>query len=86
MGAFHKLGIDTGGVFRIDGLGATSAPVFKAKKFACRALKTRGARTELRLIYAYVKSEDRIDLIEIYVKGAQETENRERILKYYKRR
>jgi hypothetical protein len=86
LGAFHKLGIDTGGVFRIDGLGATIAPVFKVKKFACRALKTRGARTGLRLIYAYVESEDRIDLIEIYIKAAQETEDRERILKYYKRR
>lgn len=86
LGAFHKLDIDTGGISRIDGLGATTAPVFKVKKFACRALKTWGARTGLRLIYAYVESEDQIDLIEIYFKASREIEDRKRILKYYQRR
>jgi len=86
LGAFHKLGTDTGGVSRIDGLGATTAPVFKVKKFACRALKSKGARTGLRLIYAYVETEDRIDLIEIYFKASRGTEDRKRILKYYQRR
>jgi len=86
LGALHKLGIDTGGVFRIDDLGDTTAPVYKVKKFACRSLKTKGARTGLRLIYAYVESEDRIDLIEIYFKADKENEDRKRILEYYKRR
>jgi hypothetical protein len=70
------LGIDTGGVFRIDDLGETTAPVFKVKKFACRALKNKGSRTGLRLIYAYIESEDRIDLIAIYIKADKETEDR----------
>ena len=86
LGAFHKLGLDTGGVFRVEDLGDTTAPVFKVKKFACRALKSKGSRTGLRLIYAYVETEDRIDLIEIYIKADKETEDRERIRKYYKRR
>jgi mRNA-degrading endonuclease YafQ of YafQ-DinJ toxin-antitoxin module len=86
LGAFHKLGLDTGGVFRVEDLGDTTAPVFKVKKFACRTLKSKGSRTGLRLIYAYVESEDRIDLIEIYIKADKETEDRERIRKYYKRR
>ncbi len=76
LGALHKLGIDTGGVFRIDDLGQTTAPVFKVKKFACRALKNKGSRTGLRLIYAYIESEDRIDLIAIYIKADKETEDR----------
>jgi hypothetical protein len=84
LGAFHKLGLDTGGVFRIDGLGDSTAPVYKVKKFACRALKNKGSRTGLRLIYAYIESEDRIDLIEIYIKSDKENEDRKRILKYYK--
>jgi hypothetical protein len=84
LGAFHKLGLDTGGVFRIDDLGDTTAPVYKVKKFACRALKSKGARTGLRLIYAYFEPEDRIDLIEIYIKSDREIEDRKRILKYYK--
>jgi hypothetical protein len=86
LGAFHKLDIDTKSLFRIDDLGETTAPIYKAKKFACRSLKTKGARTGLRLIYAYIESEDRIDLIEIYLKADKEVEDRKRILEYYKRR
>jgi hypothetical protein len=86
LGAFHKLGLDTGGVFRTDDLGDTTAPVFKVKKFACRSLKHKGSKTELRLVYAYDETEDRIDLIEIYIKADNETEDRKRILKYCKRR
>lgn len=82
--AVHILGLDTGGVFRIADLGPTTAPVFKAKKFACRAMKYKGARTGLRLIYVFVESENRIDLLEIYSKADKETEDRDRILSYYK--
>ena len=85
LGAFHKLGIDSGGVFRIDDLGDTTAPIYKVKKFACRSLKTKGSRTGLRLIYAYIESEDRIDLIEIYFKADKETDadrKRNRLTRY----
>lgn len=64
-------------------LGETTAPVFKVKEFACRGLKSKGARTGLRPIYAYPESEDRIDLIEIFSKADKDTEDREKILKYY---
>jgi mRNA-degrading endonuclease RelE of RelBE toxin-antitoxin system len=79
---FHKLELDTG-IVRIEGLGRTRLPVFKAKKFACRSLKGKGARSGIRVIYAFDKDQDRIELIEIYVKSDQESEDRERIRKYY---
>jgi hypothetical protein len=72
-------------VFRTADLGETTAPVFKVKKLACRSLKTKGVRAGLRLIYAYIESEDRIDLIKIYFKADKEIEDRKRIFKYYKR-
>ena len=55
----------------------------KARKFACKALKGKGAASGIRLIYAYYEREDIIEFIEIYYKGSQENEDRERILRHY---
>ncbi|MBI5804578.1 hypothetical protein HZA73_00880 [candidate division TA06 bacterium] len=67
----HKQGIDNGGIFQIPGLGLEHPPVCKVKKFACKSLKGKGAQSGLRLIYAYFKDEDRIELVEIYYKEKQ---------------
>ncbi len=85
LAVFHKLNIDNRGTFRIDDLGDLACSVFKTKKFACRSLKGKGAKTGLRLIHAYFETEDRIDLVEIYYKGDKENENRKRILEHYRR-
>lgn len=57
--------------------------VVKVKKITCRALKGRGANSGLRLIYEYKESEGKIVLVEIYFKGADESENKERLQSYY---
>jgi hypothetical protein len=80
--AFHKLHQDVG-IVSIAGLGKTRLPILKVRKVACRSLKGRGARTGLRLIYAFDVMKDRIELIEIYFKADQENEDRSRIKKYY---
>jgi len=80
---YHKLGTDNGGIFRIPRLPFEEPAVYKVKKFACRSLKGRGANSGLRLIYAFFRTEDRIDLIELYFKGDKENEDRYRILAYY---
>lgn len=80
----HKQGIDNKGTFRIPGLGFESPPVFKVKKFACKSLKGKGAQSGLRLIYAYFKDDDRVELIEIYFKEKQYTDcDKERIKRFY---
>ena len=80
---YHKLKKDNREVFLIPGLGIENPKIYKAKKFACRSLKGRGAQSGIRVIYGYFEEEDRIELIEIYYKGDKENENRERIVKYY---
>lgn len=82
---YHKLKIDNRGVFQIPGLQIEEAKIYKAKKFASRSLKGKGARSGIRVIYAYFEKKDRIELIEIYYKEDKEDEDRERILKYYKK-
>jgi mRNA-degrading endonuclease RelE of RelBE toxin-antitoxin system len=77
--AFHKLDIDTGGIFRLQGLGFEEPAVYKVKKFACRSLKGKGNQTGLRLIYSYLSEADRVVLIELYYKGDKDNEDRARI-------
>src|SRR5690242_1288459 len=69
LSAYHKMGIDNGGILRISDAKIEQPKIYKAKKFACRALKGRGVKSGIRITYAYFDQEDRIDLIEIYFKG-----------------
>ena len=82
---YHKLEIDNRGIFRINDLGIKYPEIYKAKKFTCRSLKGKGVDSGIRIIYAYFKNEDKIELIEIYYKQDKENEDRERIFRYYKR-
>ncbi len=81
---FHKLGIDNKGIWHISDLDIQSPEIYKVKKFACRSLKGKGVNSGIRVIYAYFKEEDKIELIEIYYKGDKENEDRKRIFNYYK--
>ncbi|MDA8242000.1 MAG: hypothetical protein M0Z67_16745 [Nitrospiraceae bacterium] len=83
MNVLHKQNLDSGAILRISDLGIHSPDIYKAKKFACKALKGKGVQSGIRIIYAYDKEEDRVEFIELYYKGDKEGEDRERILKYY---
>lgn len=83
LNSYHKLKIDSRGIFHIADLGIQSPKIYKAKKFACRSLKGKGAHSGIRVVYAYFENVDKIEFIEIYYKGDKENEERERILKYY---
>jgi len=80
---FHKLGIDNKGCVRISDLGISYPEIYKARKFACRSLKGKGAASGIRIIYAYYKNEDIIEFIEIYYKGDKPVEDRKRIFNGY---
>ena len=85
LNAFHKQNIDSRAIFYISNLGIHSPKIFKAKKFACKALKGKGAQSGIRVIYAYHEEKDWIAFVEIYYKGDKENEDRERILRNYKK-
>lgn len=65
----------------VSGLGI-EANVIKVRRIACRAMKYKGSKTGLRLIYCYKKSSEEILFIELYFKGDKENEDRERILRW----
>lgn len=77
--AFHKLDQANVGIVPIADLGISNPKVYKATKFACKALKGRGAASGIRVVYAYYPEEDRILFIEMYFKADQANEDRERI-------
>lgn len=83
LNAFHKQNIDSRVIFHISDLGIRSPKIYKARKFACKALKGKGAQSGIRVIYAYHEDEDWIEFIEIYYKGDKESEDRERIKRCY---
>jgi len=82
---FHKLNIDNNSCEQIENIGITNPNVYKVKKFACKALKGKGVQSGIRIIYSYFYREDKIEFIEMYYKGDKENENRERIIKIYKK-
>jgi len=80
---YHKHNMDNHGIVPIEGLGIHNPKIFKVLKFACKSLKGKGAHSGIRITYSYFSVEDRIEFIEIYYKGDQENEDKERIKDYY---
>ena len=85
MNLFHKQNINSQAIFHIYDLGIQSTKIYKVKKFACKALKGKGVQSGIRVIYAYDEEKDRVEFIEIYYKGNKESENRDRIMKYFRK-
>jgi len=68
---------------QISDLGIEEPKIIKVISFACKALKGKGRRSGIRVIYAYFSDAQRIEFTEIYFKGNKALEDRERIAKHY---
>lgn len=81
---YHLKRVNNQSVFPIQGFCTETIQVCKIKKFACKALKGRGSKSGIRVIYAFHCKNYKVDFIEIYFKGEKENEDRERIEDYLK--
>ena len=79
----HKQNAETSAIVQISDLGILIPKIYKVRKFACKALKGKGAMSGIRIIYAHYEEEDIIEFIEMYYKEDRENEDRERIFRYY---
>ena len=71
-------------VVRISEL-RTGTEIYKVKHFRCAAMKGKGARSGIRIIYVYLPEKKKIEFVEIYYKEKDDRDcDRERIRKYYK--
>ena len=78
----HLNNINKRAIFQIPNFCTAEVKICKLKKFACKALKGRGAQSGIRIIYAYHVSTNTIDFIEMYFKGESENEDKEKIKQY----
>lgn len=82
---FHDQKIDSKSIFEINGVGnSEELQFFKVKKFQCKSLKGRGAKSGIRVIYAFFPKENFVIFLQIYFKGKQDNEDRRRIEKFIK--
>ncbi len=78
----HK--INNNSIFPIEGLCGDGYTSNKVRKFACRALKGRGANSGIRVIFVFQEDIAKVTFIEIYHKSDKENENKERIKDFIK--
>lgn len=79
----HIKQIDNSSTFEIPGYNKSGWSFWKIKKFACKALKGRGVRSGIRIIYVFDGSNNKAVFLEIYFKGDKENENRDRIKNFF---
>jgi mRNA-degrading endonuclease RelE of RelBE toxin-antitoxin system len=81
---YHTRKINNLSVFLIQGYCSDDIQICKVKKFSCDSLKGKGAKSGIRIIYAFHEKESRVEFLEIYYKGSQTKEDYERIKAYLK--
>ncbi len=79
---YHTQKINKQAIFPMPQFCTDEVLICKLKKFACRALKGRGVKSGIRIIYAFHIRTLKIDFIEMYFKGESENEDKERIKEY----
>jgi hypothetical protein len=82
---FHIQKINNQSCFPIPSICSESITICKLKKFACKALKGKGVKSGIRVIYAYFIQQEKVVLIEIYYKGDKGNEDRDRIISFLKK-
>ena len=71
------------GIVRISGSGVQTE-IYKVKHFRCKDMKGKGSHSGIRIVYAYLPNQDKIEFVEIYYKEKDERDcDKNRIRKYY---
>lgn len=76
----HLKNINNSATFEIPGFNSDNNTFWKIKKFACKSLKGRGVMSGIRVIYRWREQERAVLFLEIYFKGDQKNESRDRII------
>ncbi|MDP3735670.1 MAG: hypothetical protein Q8R39_04575 [bacterium] len=79
---YHTQKINKQAIFPMPQFCTDEVLICKLKKFACKALKGRGVKSGIRIIYAFHVQTLKVEFIEIYFKGESENEDKDRIKAY----
>lgn len=81
---YHIQGIDSNSIIPIPGFENEQFQLYKVVKFPCKALKNRGAKSGIRLIYAFYETENSLEFVQMYFKADDENMDYERAKEYLK--
>jgi hypothetical protein len=76
--------VDSGAIVMVPGCENEKFKLYKVIKFPCKTLKNRGAKSGIRLIYAFYETETSLELIQIYFKADDENMDYDRAREYMK--
>jgi hypothetical protein len=79
---YHIKEISNLSVFQIPGFHSNGVGFYKLKKFSCKALKGKGVKSGIRIVYAFYPQTLLVEFIEIYYKADQINEDQGRIKAY----
>ncbi len=81
--ALHLEKINNEAVLLIPKFDKINLQVYKIKKFSCKALKGKGNRSGIRIIYAFYPEKFEVEFLEIYYKEQNDSDmNYEFVAKY----
>ncbi len=76
---FYVKGEPTTAFIPIEGFCDENYTSNKVRKFSCRTLKGRGAKSGIRVVFVWEEEKRLITFVEIYFKGDKANEDRERL-------
>ncbi|NBX52447.1 MAG: hypothetical protein EBT63_02180 [Proteobacteria bacterium] len=72
--AFHLEKINNEAVWLIPKFDKKIVQIYKLKKFSCKALKGKGNRSGIRIIYAFYPEKFEVEFLEIYFKERDDSD------------
>ncbi|MFT7099269.1 MAG: mRNA-degrading endonuclease RelE of RelBE toxin-antitoxin system [Rickettsiales bacterium] len=79
----HILKIDNDSIKLVPKLDGESIQIYKIKKFTCKALKGKGIKSGIRIIYAFYPKGSKVEFLEIYFKEKSDSDMDYRFVKDY---
>ncbi len=71
---FHIYHLDNYSVELIPKFDHKIIQIYKIRKFACKALKGKGVRSGIRIIYAFFVEKNEVEFLEIYYKEKDDSD------------
>lgn len=72
--AFHIENQDNEAAQLVPKFDRKTVQIYKIRKFACKALKGKGVRSGIRVIYAFYPEKFEVEFLEIYFKEKNDTD------------
>ena len=71
---FHLGKINNEAVWLIPKFDKKTVQIYKLKKFSCKAMKGKGNRSGIRIIYAFYPAKFEVEFLEIYFKERNDSD------------